>query len=77
MHPKLRSISSKEVERILRKHGFTMVRSRGSHRQFVGFIHGRKRRVTVVADQKSFKPKTLNSMIRQSGFTEDEWINSI
>jgi len=32
----------------------------------------RKRRVTVLADRNGFHPKTLKSMIRQSGLTEEE-----
>lgn len=77
MHPKLRSISSREVERILRRNGFKLERSRGSHRQYIGFVNGQKRRVTVIADQESFTVRTLSSMIRQSGLTEDEWICSM
>jgi len=43
MHPRLRGISSKEVERILRRNGFELSRSRGDHLQFGGFIQGQKR----------------------------------
>jgi hypothetical protein len=31
----------------------------------------------VISNQKQFTPKTLASMINQSGLTEDEWLASI
>jgi predicted RNA binding protein YcfA (HicA-like mRNA interferase family) len=67
------TLSSKDIEKILHKHGFVLSRQKGSHQQFVGFIHGKKRRVTVIANQKSFAPGTLKSMIRQSGLFEEEF----
>ena len=67
-------LSSKDIEKILKRHGFTLSRQKGSHQQFVGFIHGEKRRVTVVANQKDFAPGTLKSMIRQSGISEDKFV---
>jgi predicted RNA binding protein YcfA (HicA-like mRNA interferase family) len=70
--PKYRKLSSKDVEKILIKH----VSQKGSHRQFKGVVKGRKRRVTVLADRKSFHPKTLKSMIRQSGLTEEEFLGN-
>ena len=67
-------LSSKDIEKVLKRHDFVLSRQKGSHQQFVGFIHGRKRRVTVIAHQKSFAPGTLKSMIRQSGLSEEEFI---
>jgi len=61
------------VERILWKNGFKLVSQKGSHKQFKGVVDGRKRRVTVLADRKNFHPKTLKSMIRQSGLSEGEF----
>jgi len=74
---RLVSLSSRDIEKILRKNNFTLSRARGSHLQFVGYVKGIKRRVTVIANQKSFAPKTLESMIIQSGLNEQEWIDSI
>jgi predicted RNA binding protein YcfA (HicA-like mRNA interferase family) len=71
-YPKL---SSKDIEKILLKHGFKFVSQKGSHRQFKGVVKEKKRRVTVLADRKSFHPKTLKSMIRQSGLTEEEFFD--
>ena len=67
------TLSSKDIEKNLYRHGFVLSRQKGSHQQFVGLIHGQKRRVTVIANQKSFAPGTLKSMIRQSGLTEEEF----
>ena len=67
------ALSSKDVERILEKYGFVLSRQKGSHQQFVGMIHGQKRRVTVMARQKDFAPGTLKSMIRQSGLSGEEF----
>lgn len=69
----LRKLSSKDVEKILRMNGFELVSQRGSHKQLKGVVDGRKRRVTVPADRKNFHPKTLKSIIRQSGLTEDDF----
>ena len=69
--PKYRKLSSKDVEKILIKYGFKFVSQKGSHRQYKGVVKGRKRRVTVLADRKSFHPKTLKSMVRQSGLREE------
>lgn len=77
MHPKLLSLTSNEVERILKRSGFYLSRIKGSHQQFVGHVRDQKRRVTVISNQKQFTPKTLASMISQSGLTEDEWLASI
>ena len=67
------TLSSKDIEKVLKRHGFVLSRQKGSHQQFVGMIHGEKRRVTVVANQKSFAPGTFKSMIRQSGLAEEEF----
>jgi len=70
---RFRKLSSKDVEKILRKNGFELAYQKGSHKQFKGVVGGRKRRVTVLADRKNFHPKTLKSMIRQSGLAEEEF----
>jgi predicted RNA binding protein YcfA (HicA-like mRNA interferase family) len=74
---RLLSLSSKDVERILKKNNFTLSRQKGSHQQFVGYVKGKKRRVTVIVNQKNFASRTLNSMILQFGLSEQEWLESI
>lgn len=75
MHRELQKLTSREVERILHSYAFVLDRVSGSHQQFVGFVRDRKHTVTVVKNQKRFAPKTLASMIRQSGLTEQEWLH--
>lgn len=77
MSPKLLRLTSRDVEMILSRHGFTRDRTSGSHQQFVGFVRNEKRRVTVIARQKRFAPKTLATMIRQSGLSENEWLDAL
>ena len=55
-HP---SLSSVDIEKILRRHGFKLSRQKGSHQQFVGFIKGKKRRVTLVAGRRDFPQRTV------------------
>lgn len=77
MHKALASLSSRDVERVLKKFGFRLNRQHGSHQQFVGFIKGTKRRVTVIAGEKDFPREIVRSMIRQSGLSEAEWLEAI
>lgn len=74
---RLLSLSSEDVERVLRKNNFKRVRQKGSHQQFVGYVKGKKKRVTVLANQKDFTTPTFKSMILQSGLSEEEWLDSL
>ena len=70
--PKLRSLTGKDVCKILEAHGFLEVRRKGSH------IVMQKRlpntTVTVpVPNHKSLKRGTLMSIIRQSGISKTEF----
>lgn len=67
------NLSSKDVERVLRRNGFQLVSQKGSHQQFKGIVEGKKRRVTVLANKKDFDIKTFRSMVRQSGLREEEF----
>ena len=69
-HP---SLSSGDIENILRRHGFKLSRQKGSHQQFVGFIKGGKHRVTLTAGRRDFPQGTLKSIIQQSGLSEEEF----
>lgn len=40
MHPRLLALTSKDVEKVLRKNGFKLARTKGSHQQFVGIVNG-------------------------------------
>lgn len=74
MDKRLLSLTSDDIVRILRAEGFVLSRTKGSHLQYVGLIKGQKRRVTVMAKQRRFTPKTLKSMIEQSGLNAEEWL---
>lgn len=77
MDKQLLNLTSREVEKVLTKMGFVKSRQRGSHIQFVGTIKGAKRRVTLIINQTHFAPKTMRSMIEQSGLKEEDWLQYI
>ena len=64
-------ITSKEVEKVLKKYGFVFVGQKGSHQQFKGIIKDVKRRVTVLDNKKDFDIKTFQSLVRQSGLERE------
>jgi predicted RNA binding protein YcfA (HicA-like mRNA interferase family) len=68
------NIPSSEIEMVLRRQGFRQVSQKGSHQQFKGVEDGIKRRVTVLANKRDFDIKTFQSMVRQSGLKEEEFI---
>jgi len=67
------NISSRDIERVLKRNGFRLVFQKGSHQQFKGVVKGQKRRVTVLANKRDFDIKTFQSMVRQSGLGEKEF----
>jgi len=69
-------LTPSEVEKILKRAGFSLKRTSGSHNQWEGIINGKRRLVTV--DHLSRSSETLgrrlmNLMIRQSGLTKKEF----
>jgi predicted RNA binding protein YcfA (HicA-like mRNA interferase family) len=69
-YSRLRSLAAREIIAALEKDGFTLARTRGSHRLF---RHPDGRRVTVSAHRMSdtFPPGTLRSMIE----VQAQWSN--
>lgn len=67
--PKL--LSSKEIIRVLEKHGFTFVSQRGSHAKY------RKGSATVIVPtpKKEIPLGTLRSIIRQSGLDSKAFVD--
>lgn len=58
----------RDIVRVLKKYGFTFDRQQGSHRQYEGFVDGKRRIVTVVGkDGDDVPPGTLSSIGSQSG----------
>lgn len=61
-----RDVTSAEVIAILKKHGWVLIRIKGSHHQF---IHSQRRAlVTVPHPRKDIKTGTLAQIWRQAGF---------
>jgi len=67
-------VSGKEVIKALQKAGFKITRQRGSHIHLEKEAGGQKRHVIVpVHGNKDLVPFTLASIIRQSGYTKEEF----
>ena len=66
----------KDIVDFLKENGFTETHSRGSHFYYVGHNGGQARQTHIqFHGQKSIHPRTLKSVIRQSGIPQSEWLN--
>jgi predicted RNA binding protein YcfA (HicA-like mRNA interferase family) len=75
MGGKLPVISGKRVIQILQRAGFVVERIVGSH-HVLTYPGDPSRTVTVLLHgNRDLKPGTLRSIIRQAGFTVDEFID--
>jgi predicted RNA binding protein YcfA (HicA-like mRNA interferase family) len=77
MPRRLRNWTYRDVTTFLKEHGFEFQQSlKGSHQGWVkpGETDEPNRRVEVHIPRDSYQPKTLKSMIRQSGIDEAKWI---
>ncbi|OGG77333.1 hypothetical protein A3B35_00205 [Candidatus Kaiserbacteria bacterium RIFCSPLOWO2_01_FULL_54_24] len=64
----------RDVEKFLRSKGFVLDHVRGSHHYFRGFVEGHLQMTHVqFHGSDSIHPKTLGSIIKQSGISENEW----
>jgi predicted RNA binding protein YcfA (HicA-like mRNA interferase family) len=65
----------RDVEAVLKEHNFQVNHIRGSHYYYCGRIAGKLRQVCVPrhGNQLSFAPKTLKSIIAQSGLPKSLW----
>ncbi len=68
--PKL--YSSKEVLKILRKAGFTVVSQKGSHIKLRGIREG-KLQTVIVPDHKEIAKGTFSSILSQANLTKQEF----
>jgi len=65
----------KDVEKFLRANGFVIHHVRGSHHYFRGFVSGQLRMAHVqYHGSDSIHPKTVGSIIKQSGIPEEKWL---
>ena len=68
--PKL--FSSKQIIKVLQKHGFILISQHGSHVKFRKM--GLEVRTTIVPDNKKEIPRgTFKSILRQSGLEEKDF----
>jgi predicted RNA binding protein YcfA (HicA-like mRNA interferase family) len=70
MSPKLPSLKSKEVIKVLEKLGFVFVRQKGSHRIYVKGSIG----ITIPYHTKDLKKGTLKAIIKQVGLSVEEFL---
>lgn len=65
-----------DVVDFLKKYSFIYAHTKGSHYYYVGKYGGKPRIVQVpFHGSKTFKPRTLKSMVRQSGIPLNLWLN--
>ena len=65
----------KDVATFLKKRGFNLSRVKGSHHHYYGFYDKKLRVVTVpYHTKKAIVPRTMNSIIKQSGISKKEWV---
>ena len=71
----LNNWSAADIIRFLKRRGFSHSHTRGSHFYYVGKVSGDDRQVCVPIHGKNaaIHPKTLKSIVRQSGISESEW----
>lgn len=68
--PKLPALKPRQVIGILEKAGFVFVRQKGSHRIYVKGNIG----VTIPYHNRDLRKGTLRTIIKQSGFTLQEFL---
>lgn len=70
----LHNWSFSEVKYVLSMHGFHLSHIEGSHYYYAGSYAGMIRQVSVpFHGAKAIHPKTMRSIIRQSGIPREEW----
>ncbi len=67
---------AEDVMRFLKKYGFSNTHMRGSHMYYSCFYNGQERIVTIPFHKGDvINPKTLRSIIIQSGIPKEEWLD--
>mgnify|MGYP001605245468 CR=1 len=65
-----------DVVVFLKKHNFVYNYTKGSHYFYIGSKGGVSRQVSVpFHGRKAINPKTVASIIRQSGIAREDWLN--
>lgn len=66
----------KDIVDFLKEHDFRLTHTRGSHFYYVDHASGQTCQTHIqFHGQKSIHPRTLKSVIRQSGIAQEEWLN--
>jgi predicted RNA binding protein YcfA (HicA-like mRNA interferase family) len=64
----------RDVVDVLKKHGFWLNDISSSHHFYIRFEHGRFYQASVpFHGKKTIKPKTMKSIIAQSGLSKEDW----
>lgn len=78
MFYKFRPLKEKDVERALKKLGFTEEKRKGtSHRQWSKIVAGHLRKVTFCAHKGEVSAKVIQSLIKQAGVKKEQFYDSI
>jgi len=65
-----------DIVEFLREHNFNLNHTEGSHHFYTGVYDGKFRQASVpFHGSKAINPRTLNSIIRQSGIARKEWLS--
>ncbi|MFO7979722.1 MAG: type II toxin-antitoxin system HicA family toxin [Candidatus Aminicenantes bacterium] len=70
--PKLPVLTPKKVIKILKKHGFVLDHTTGSHKVY--YHPQNKRRVTIPYHKKDLPKGTLFSILKQAGIEKEDLI---
>lgn len=66
---------AEQVIRFLKKYNFVNTHNRGSHFYYLGSYRGETRLVCIpIHSGTALKPRTLKSIIIQSGIPKDKWL---
>lgn len=62
----------RDAIRLLTQNGYVLVRQKGSHRQYEGWVDDERHLVTIAchSENEDILPHTLQSIIRQSGLSK-------
>ena len=73
--PKLPAITPRKLEQKLKKFGFVLDHSSGSHRVY--FHHETGRRAVVPFHAKDVKSGTLSAILREARISRNEFVSSL
>jgi predicted RNA binding protein YcfA (HicA-like mRNA interferase family) len=67
--------TAEDVIRVLKDYKFVHTHTKGSHMFYTGHFNGQLRQACVpFHGSRILKPKTLQSIIRQSGISKNDWL---